>query len=70
VFDGIPFTYMPEGTFLRGSEFQLDDNRERPVREVSISRPFYLSTFEITQAIWHDVMGLALPDRVDRLTIR
>jgi hypothetical protein len=61
VFDGIAFSFVPAGTYLRGSEYPFEDSRELPVREVSVSRPFHMSTFEITQAIWYQVMGIDLP---------
>ena len=33
------------------------DPDEKPVRKVSISKPFYLGKYEVTQAQWQDVMG-------------
>ncbi len=46
---------IPAGKFLMGSE-RGEDN-ERPVREVTISRPFQLSATEVTQGQWKAVMG-------------
>jgi formylglycine-generating enzyme required for sulfatase activity len=46
---------IPAGRFLMGSELGEDD--ERPVREVTISRPFQLSATEVTQGQWKTVMG-------------
>jgi formylglycine-generating enzyme required for sulfatase activity len=43
------------GTFLMGSEKGFDD--EKPVHEVTISQPFYLGKYEVTQAQWKAVMG-------------
>jgi formylglycine-generating enzyme required for sulfatase activity len=45
---------IPAGSFLMGSDIR--DN-ERPVREVTISRPFQLSATEVTQGQWKAVMG-------------
>ena len=43
------------GKFLMGSEKGFDD--EKPVHEVTISQPFYLGKYEVTQAQWEAVMG-------------
>jgi formylglycine-generating enzyme required for sulfatase activity len=43
------------GSFLMGSEKGEDD--EKPVHKVTISRPFYLGKFEVTQEQWQAVMG-------------
>jgi formylglycine-generating enzyme required for sulfatase activity len=43
------------GSFLMGSERGDDD--EAPVHEVTISQPFYLGKYEVTQAQWKKVMG-------------
>ena len=50
---------IPGGKFTMGSaagEADRDD-REGPVREVVLSRPFYLGVSEVTQAQWRAVMG-------------
>jgi formylglycine-generating enzyme required for sulfatase activity len=49
------FVLIPAGTFMMGSEKGLSD--ERPVRKVTISKPFYLGKFEVTQKQWEGVMG-------------
>ena len=41
---------IPAGSFDMGTESGEDD--ERPVRPVTISEPFYLSRFEVTQTQW------------------
>jgi len=46
---------IPAGKFLMGSDRGAYD--ERPVREVTISRPFQLSATEVTQGQWQAVMG-------------
>ncbi len=55
------------GTFMMGS---TSDERGRssdegPQHSVTISEPFYISRFEITQAQWHAVMGTS-PSYYDR----
>jgi hypothetical protein len=54
VFDGIEFVYVPAGSFMMGSDIGTRD--ERPVHEVTISKGFWLSRYEITQTQWRDVM--------------
>jgi formylglycine-generating enzyme required for sulfatase activity len=51
---GIEMVYVPPGRFMMGSN-GLD--RERPVHEVTISQPFYMGKYEVTQAQWQAVMG-------------
>ncbi|MHC6204669.1 formylglycine-generating enzyme family protein, partial [Breznakiellaceae bacterium SP9] len=46
---------VPAGTFAMGSTNGYD--REKPVHQVSISKPFYISKYEITQKEWTAVMG-------------
>jgi formylglycine-generating enzyme required for sulfatase activity len=43
------------GTFLMGSHD--GDSREQPVHQVTISQPFYLETYAVTQGQWEAVMG-------------
>lgn len=69
---GITFVFIPAGEFMMGStaedlqdairNFSHDLKREwiadeMPQHPVRISRPFYLSKFEITQRQWKAVMG-------------
>lgn len=42
------------GSFRMGSE---RNGQEKPVHQVTISKPFYLGTYEVTQGQWHAVMG-------------
>lgn len=52
---GIEFVLIPAGTFEMGS---LDgDSDERPLHTVTLSKPFYLGKYEVTQAQWQAVMG-------------
>jgi len=53
------FVRIPAGSFLMGSppsEEGRDDN-EGPVHEVRITKPFYMSKHEVTQAQWKAVLG-------------
>ena len=52
------FVLIPAGAFDMGSESGEPD--ERPIHRVQITQPFYLGTFEVTQAQWDRVMGLSL----------
>lgn len=47
--------YIPAGEFLMGSEGHEED--ERPVHRVTISRPFCVGRYEVTQKQWQTVMG-------------
>ena len=52
---GMEFMLIPAGTFMMGSEKGYAD--EKPQHRVTISRPFYLGKYEVTQAQWEAVMG-------------
>jgi len=45
-----PMAVLPAGSFLMGDLDNRGDDNERPVREVTISRPFALSRHEVTFA--------------------
>ncbi|MCY2926528.1 MAG: formylglycine-generating enzyme family protein [Planctomycetota bacterium] len=51
---------IPAGKFLMGSSQTDEDRRvyEMPQHEVTISRPFYIGVFEVTQAQYAAVMGV------------
>jgi formylglycine-generating enzyme required for sulfatase activity len=56
---GMEFVAIPAGTFLMGSP---DADREaqpfeKPQHSVTISRPFYIGKFEVTQQQWEAVIG-------------
>jgi len=51
---GMKFMLIPSGNFMMGSE---DDDREKPVHEVAITKPFYLGIYPVTQYEWRQVMG-------------
>lgn len=56
---GMQFVAIPAGSFLMGSG--ADDKEafanEKPQHRVTISRPFYMGKYEVTQAQWEAVMG-------------
>ena len=56
---GMEFVLIPEGNFIMGSP---DSNAEasdweKPAHRITISQPFYLGKYPITQAQWEAVMG-------------
>jgi hypothetical protein len=51
----IEFVPVPAGSFPMGSA--NGDRDEKPVHWVTISRPFHLGKYEVTQAQWQAVMG-------------
>ena len=58
--DAMEFVLIPAGSFNMGSKLRAD---ERPVREVTIAKPFYLGKYEVTQSQWTAVMATN-PSRV------
>ncbi|MDP8242559.1 MAG: formylglycine-generating enzyme family protein [Candidatus Hinthialibacter antarcticus] len=55
----LELNFISSGTFLMGSpddESGRDDD-ESPQRAVTISKPFFMSKYEVTQAQWQAVMG-------------
>lgn len=52
---GIEFVLIPAGSFMMGSENRQAD--ERPVHQVTITQPFYMGRYEVTQAQWQRLMG-------------
>ncbi len=52
---GIEFVLIQKGTFQIGSN--NGDADEQPVHRVTLSQPFYLGRYEVTQAQWKEVMG-------------
>ena len=51
---GMKFTIIPAGEFMMGSD---EHSSEKPVHKVTISKPFYLGTYPVTQREWKAVMG-------------
>lgn len=56
---GMEFVLIPSGSFMMGANpnFENSDSDEVPQHEVTISKPFYLGTYEVTQAQWFEIMG-------------
>jgi formylglycine-generating enzyme required for sulfatase activity len=48
---------LPPGSFIMGDLSGTGSSVERPSHEVSLTTPLYMSTHEITQRAWIDVMG-------------
>jgi len=64
---GMEFVMIPAGTFLMGSPENDRDApaNEKPRHQVTISKPFWLGKYEVTQAQWEAVMG-SNPYTLDR----
>ena len=60
---GMEFILIPAGEFTMGSLDSEPDmsaglsGGEKPAHLVTISQPFYLGTYPVTQGQWQDVMG-------------
>jgi formylglycine-generating enzyme required for sulfatase activity len=56
---GMEFVLIPAGTFMMGSPDSDTKawSAERPAHRVTISQPFYLGKYPVTQAQWEAVMG-------------
>ena len=54
--DGVKmeFVLIPDGSFMMGTD-KVDN--AKPVHRVTITKPFYLGKFEVTQEQWEKVMG-------------
>jgi formylglycine-generating enzyme required for sulfatase activity len=55
---GMKFVLIPPGTFMMGSP--PDEPKRKPdekQHQVTISKPFYLQTTEVTQELWKAIMG-------------
>jgi len=74
---GIELVFIPAGTFMMGGDQSAAEvvrhgggkaewySGEHPQRRVTISRPFYMGKFEVTQSQWQRVMG-SNPSRFQR----
>lgn len=56
---GIQLAYIPPGSFMMGSDPEKDRfaDYDETLREVTLTRGFYMGTTEITQALWESVMA-------------
>lgn len=64
---GMEFIAIPAGSFAMGASDNEPDayDSEKPQHPVTISKPFYISKYEVTQAQWEAVMG-SNPYTLDR----
>jgi formylglycine-generating enzyme required for sulfatase activity len=49
------FVLIPAGSFMMGSD--IGDADEKPVHKVTITKPFYMGIYEVTQEQWQALMG-------------
>jgi len=66
---GLEMAFIPTGQFQMGSRTTPEETSqryggdiewmkcERPVHTVRITRPFYMGKYEVTQEVWHRIMG-------------
>jgi len=66
---GMEFLLIPAGSFLMGSKLSPEENakkygvvaeyfeKEHPQHEVTITKPFYLQSTQVTQGQWQKVIG-------------
>src|ERR1700674_889297 len=52
---GMEFVLIPSGRFRMGST--NGDSNEKPVHEVTISQPFYMGRYEVTQRVGQGMVG-------------
>jgi formylglycine-generating enzyme required for sulfatase activity len=68
---GIKFTLISSGEFTMGVNLNFESGAdvETPQRRVTISRPFYMGVYEVTQSEWMSVMGGANPSEFKGRTL-
>jgi len=56
---GMEFVWIPAGSFMMGADQNFEDafEDELPRHKVTISRPFYIGEYEVTQEQWVAIMG-------------
>ncbi len=54
---GMEFVLIPAGTFRMGGSGLRADPSEKPRHDVTITKPFYIGKYEVTQGEWQSVMG-------------
>jgi len=65
---GMTFVYVPHGRFMMGSPAsETGRDADEVQRSVTLSRGFFLTTTEITNAQWRAVMGDRLPSSTEGL---
>ena len=65
---GMEFVLIPARRFTMGSPNAAPkaDNDEKPAHQVTISEPFYMGKYEVTQAQWQAVMGVTIQEQRDK----
>ena len=53
----IEFILIQAGSFMMGSPPNSEERNETPLHKVTISKPFYLGKYQVTQEQWEAVMG-------------
>lgn len=61
---GLELVYIPPGSFMMGSNNGNAD--EKPVHNVTISQPFYIGKYEVTQGQWYAMMSTTLRQQCDK----
>lgn len=51
------FVLIRSGSFFMGSDEEAGDGDEAPRHKVSLTQPFYLGKYEVTQEQWTELMG-------------
>lgn len=51
------FVLIPAGSFTMGTDPGFESGNQMPQHTVTISKPFYMGKYEVTQAQWQEVMG-------------
>ena len=54
---GMKFVLIPAGTFTMGSAYSEASDDEKPQHSVTITKPFYMGVYEVTQGQWEAVTG-------------
>ena len=55
---GMSFARIAAGSFQMGSAEGKGEGSERPVRKVTLAKPFFMGVCEVTQAQWKAAMGV------------
>jgi formylglycine-generating enzyme required for sulfatase activity len=68
---GMKFTLISSGAFTMGVNLNIEsgEDDETPQRRVTISKPFYMGVYEVTQSEWMSVMGGANPSKFKGRTL-
>jgi len=53
----LEFVRVEPGSFIMGSDLEIGDADETPAHRVTLTRPFYIGKYEVTQEQWLRIMG-------------